>query len=111
MGVRKFTLWFRKQDRDKNILAGRQILDDELEHLRISLKEAEKHLLPRYNFNDVDELLAAIGGGDIRLNQMVNFLQSQFNKPSAEEQDAAALKQLQQKATRRKTAVKITVAW
>ncbi|MFO6426314.1 hypothetical protein ACLBOM_10170 [Escherichia coli] len=30
-------------------------------------------------------------------NQMVNFLQSQFNKPSAEEQDAAALKQLQQK--------------
>ena len=62
----------RKQDRDKNILAGRQILDDELEHLGISLKEAEKHLLPRYNFNDVDELLAAIGGGDIRLNQMGN---------------------------------------
>ncbi|PCR46392.1 GTP pyrophosphokinase, partial [Klebsiella pneumoniae] len=29
---------------------------------------------------------------------MVNFLQSQFNKPSAEEQDAAALKQLQQKS-------------
>lgn len=85
--------------------------DDELEHLGISLKEAEKHLLPRYNFNDVDELLAAIGGGDIRLNQMVNFLQSQFNKPSAEEQDAAALKQLQQKAIRRKTAVKITVVW
>lgn len=35
--------------------------------------------------------------GDIRLNQMVNFLQAQFNKPSAAEQDAAALKQLQQK--------------
>lgn len=96
-GRSKIHAWFRKQDRDKNILAGRQILDDELEHLGISLKEAEKHLLPRYNFNDVDELLAAIGGGDIRLNQMVNFLQSQFNKPSAEEQDAAALKQLQQK--------------
>ncbi len=63
----------------------------------ISLKDAEKHLLPRYNFNELDELLAAIGGGDIRLNQMVNFLQAQFNKPSAAEQDAAALKQLQQK--------------
>lgn len=71
--------------------------DDELEHLGISLKDAEKHLLPRYNFNEQDELLAAIGGGDIRLNQMVNFLQAQFNKPSAAEQDAAALKQLQQK--------------
>ena len=81
----------------KTFWLGRQNLDDELEHLGISLKEAEKHLLPRYNFNDVDELLAAIGGGDIRLNQMVNFLQSQFNKPSAEEQDAAALKQLSKK--------------
>ncbi|PUY27698.1 GTP diphosphokinase, partial [Cronobacter sakazakii] len=90
----KIHAWFRKQDRDKNIIAGRQILDDELAHLGISLKEAEKHLLPRYNFNEVDELLAAIGGGDIRLNQMVNFLQAQFNKPSAEEQDAAALRQL-----------------
>ena len=96
-GRSKIHAWFRKQDRDKNILAGRQILDDELEHLGISLKDAEKHLLPRYNFNEQDELLAAIGGGDIRLNQMVNFLQAQFNKPSAAEQDAAALKQLQQK--------------
>lgn len=96
-GRSKIHAWFRKQDRDKNIQAGRQILDDELAHLGISLKEAEKHLLPRYNFNELEELLAAIGGGDIRLNQMVNFLQSQFNKPSAEEQDAAALKQLQQK--------------
>ncbi|ECZ1535858.1 GTP diphosphokinase [Salmonella enterica] len=96
-GRSKIHAWFRKQDRDKNIQAGRQILDDELAHLGISLKEAEKHLLRRYNFNELEELLAAIGGGDIRLNQMVNFLQSQFNKPSAEEQDAAALKQLQQK--------------
>lgn len=96
-GRSKIHAWFRKQDRDKNILAGRQILDDELAHLGIALKDAEKHLLPRYNFNELDELLAAIGGGDIRLNQMVNFLQSKFNKPSAEEQDAAALRQLQQK--------------
>ncbi|MBJ3813800.1 GTP diphosphokinase [Shimwellia pseudoproteus] len=97
-GRSKIHAWFRKQDRDKNILAGRQILDDELAHLGISLKDAEKSLLPRYNFNEVDELLAAIGGGDIRINQMVNFLQARFNKPSAAEQDAQALQQLKQKA-------------
>ncbi len=39
------------------------------------------------------------------------LLQSQFNKPSAEEQDAAALKHFSKKAIRRKTAVKITVVW
>nr|VUD34677.1 GTP pyrophosphokinase [Raoultella sp. NCTC 9187] len=41
-GRSKIHAWFRKQDRDKNIIAGRQILDDELEHLGISLKDARK---------------------------------------------------------------------
>ena len=97
-GRSKIPAWFRKQDRDKNIVAGRQILDSELSQLDISLKEAEKLLLPRYNVTSLDELLAAIGGGDIRLNQMVNFLQSKLNKPSAEEEDREALRQLTQKS-------------
>ena len=97
-GRSKIHAWFRKQDRDKNIVAGRQILDSELSQLDISLKEAEKLLLPRYNVTSLDELLAAIGGGDIRLNQMVNFLQSKLNKPSAEEEDREALRQLTQKS-------------
>ncbi|MDR0806490.1 MAG: GTP diphosphokinase [Enterobacteriaceae bacterium] len=95
----KIQAWFKKQDRDKNILAGRQILDDELNLLNISakVKEAEKLLLQRYSMNSMDEVLAGIGGGDIRLNQLVNFLQSKFNKPTAEEEDRAALRQLSQK--------------
>lgn len=94
----KIHAWFRKQDKEKNIQAGRQILDKELAQCGIKLKDAEKHLLRRYNFHEQDELLAAIGGGDIRLNQMTNYLQTQFNQPSAAEQDAAALLQLQQKS-------------
>ncbi|WP_127957346.1 GTP diphosphokinase [Serratia microhaemolytica] len=95
-GRSKIHNWFRKQDRDKNIIAGRQMLDSELEHLGISLREAEKLLLPRYNVHSLDEVLAGIGVGDIRLNQMINFLQSKLHKPSAEEQDRAALRQLTQ---------------
>lgn len=98
-GRSKIHAWFRKQDRDKNIAAGRQIFDSELDHLDVSLKEAEKLLLPRYNLNSLDELLAAIGGGDIRLNQMANFLQSKLHKPSAEEEDREALRQLTQKSS------------
>ncbi len=107
-GRSKVHAWFKKQDRDKNIIGGRQILDDELERLGISLKEAEKLLVPRYNMNAMDEVLAAIGGGDIRLNQMVNFLQSRLNKPTAEEADREALRQLTQKAqnTQPKSATK-----
>lgn len=96
-GRSKIHAWFRKQDRDKNIAAGRQLLDNELSQLDISLKKTEKLLIERYNVNSVDELLAGIGGGDIRLNQLVNFLQAHLNKPSAEEEDEEALRQLQQK--------------
>lgn len=96
-GRSKIHHWFRRQDRDKNILAGRQMLDSELEHLGISLKDAEKLLVLRYNVNSSDEILAAIGGGDIRLNQMINFLQSKINKPSAEEADRQALRNLTNK--------------
>lgn len=97
-GRSKIHAWFRKQDRDKNILAGRQIFDNELNQLDISQREAEKVLLPRYNVSSLEELLAMIGGGDVRLNQMVNFLQGKLNKPSAEEEDREALRQLTQKS-------------
>lgn len=86
-GRAKVHAWFKKQNRDKNILAGKQILDNELNQLDISWKDAEKYLLPRYNMTSMEEILAAIGGGDIRQNQMVNFLQAKVYKPSAEEED------------------------
>ncbi len=97
-GRAKIHNWFRKQDRAKNIAAGCQILDSELNQLDISLHEAEKLILPRYNVTSLDEVLAAIGGGDTRLNQMVNFLHAKLNKPSAEEEDREALRQLTQKS-------------
>lgn len=37
--------------------------------------------------HSLDEILAMIDGGDIRLDQRVNFLQSRFNKLIAKEQD------------------------
>lgn len=95
-GRSKIHHWFREQDRDKNILAGREILDNELAHLSINLKEAEKLLISRYNMHSLDEVLVVIGSGDINLNQMVHFLQSKFNKLSAEELDHEALHHLMQ---------------
>ncbi|MGK7503414.1 hypothetical protein ACSQ9Z_22505, partial [Salmonella enterica] len=59
-GRSKIPASLRTQDHDKNILAGRPILDDELAHLRMSLKQAETHRLRRYNFTVLEELLAAI---------------------------------------------------
>ncbi|PHM27642.1 GTP diphosphokinase [Xenorhabdus budapestensis] len=96
-GRAKIHNWFRKQDRDKNIIAGRQMLDNELTHLGVTLKEAEKELIARYNVNSLEEVLASIGVGDIRIHQLANFLQSKFNKTTAEEADREALRSLENK--------------
>ncbi|WP_338884652.1 GTP diphosphokinase [Xenorhabdus sp. TH1] len=96
-GRAKIHNWFRKQDRDKNIIAGRQMLDNELTHLGITIKEAEKELIARYNVHTLEEVLAGIGVGDIRIHQLVNFLQSKFNKITAEEEDREALRNLENK--------------
>ncbi|AYA41039.1 GTP diphosphokinase [Xenorhabdus nematophila] len=97
-GRAKIHNWFRKQDRDKNIIAGRQMLDNELAHLGITIREAEKELIARYNGHSLEEVLAGIGVGDIRIHQLVNFLQSKFNKTTAEEEDREALRNLENKA-------------
>lgn len=102
-GRAKIHNWFRKQDRDKNILAGRQILDNELAHLDINMKEAEKLLVVRYNVHSIDEVLAGIGVGDIRINQLVNFIQSKLNKATAEDEDKEALRTLENKAPPQRT--------
>jgi len=71
--------WFRKQDRGSNIIAGQQMLEAELK--RLALKGIDYHLLAKkVNFITADDLFAACGAGDIRLNHVVRLAQQQVNK-------------------------------
>ncbi|MFA7386332.1 MAG: GTP diphosphokinase [Thiohalobacteraceae bacterium] len=56
--------WFRQQDYDKNIAAGRAVLDRELRRLGISNINWEQ-LAERLHQPDVPSMLAAIGHGDL----------------------------------------------
>ncbi|WP_299490538.1 GTP diphosphokinase [uncultured Shewanella sp.] len=82
----KIQHWFKQQDRDKNIVAGREILETELARINLKVKDAQP-AVERFNMVGMDDLLAGIGGGDVRLNQVVNFVQSQL-KPQAMSDDA-----------------------
>jgi GTP pyrophosphokinase len=71
----KIHTWFKQQDKEKNIAEGKHLLETELNKLNIDWSEAEQ-ATDRFNMNSFDDLLAAIGGGDVRLNQVTNFIQS-----------------------------------
>ncbi|QBJ63557.1 GTP diphosphokinase [Pseudoalteromonas sp. DL-6] len=65
--------WFKQLDRDKNLSAGKEILDNELQKLELTYKDLDP-AIKRFNFRELDDLMVAIGAGDIRLNQMLNFI-------------------------------------
>ena len=94
----KIHAWFKKQDRDKNIPAGKELLESEINRLGISLKQVEQHALPRYNLKNLDDLYAGIGGGDIRIGPLINFLQNKFIKISAQEVDEEILRHVSTKS-------------
>jgi len=71
--------FFKLQDKDKHIAHGKEQL--ELELNKISLTKVDLLIATkRFNVKSIDELYAAIGSGNARLLQVVNFLQLQDDK-------------------------------
>ena len=82
----KVHTWFKQQDKEKNSIEGKHLLEQELSRLNIKWEDAEV-AKERFNMTTLEDLLAAIGGGDIKLNQVVNYIQSKQIKESAPEID------------------------
>ncbi|MEC4728451.1 GTP diphosphokinase [Shewanella sp. D64] len=83
----KIQHWFKQQDRDKNIVAGKEMLEAELARAGLKLKDAQS-AVERFNLVSMDDLLASIGGGDVRLNQVVNHVQSQMRINQVDDETA-----------------------
>jgi GTP pyrophosphokinase len=72
--------YFKKQDRSKNIDAGKELLERELNKVNIALKHAAE-FCEKYNVKTVEDLYAAIGTGDVRVMNLVNALQQKYAPP------------------------------
>jgi guanosine-3',5'-bis(diphosphate) 3'-pyrophosphohydrolase len=67
----KIRQWFKRQDREQNISHGRLLLDREMRRLGIDAVSFDK-IGRVLGFSQVDDLLAAIGCGDIHLGKIVS---------------------------------------
>ncbi len=66
----KIRQWFRRQQRDQNIVQGRDMLEKELKRLGVEIKLDDlARQFPRYN--RLDDFLAAIGYGAVTTQQIV----------------------------------------
>lgn len=65
--------WFKKQDYDKHVTEGQALLDKAMKKEDVTLSSAELNTLAeQYNFKSYKDLMAAIGTGDIKINQLIN---------------------------------------
>lgn len=70
----KIASWFKKQDREKNLQAGKDMLLGEILKARLD-KSLITDVHNRFNVNSLEDLYVAIGGGDVGVMQVINHLQ------------------------------------
>jgi len=72
----KIRQWFKKQARNENIDLGREMLDKELKHLGLDTSDRDK-IARLFKYDNVDDLFAAIGCGDINTQTIAVKLAAQ----------------------------------
>lgn len=75
--------YFKKQDKDKNIDAGKDLLERELLKVGLNLKHATD-VVEKYNLKGVDDLYVAIGAGDLRVMNVINSISQIHKEPEPE---------------------------
>ncbi|MGB0468527.1 MAG: GTP diphosphokinase [Pontibacterium sp.] len=84
--------WFKQQDKEKNALAGRKIVDREFKRLALDQEAINcAKIAENINYKHEEDMFAALGAGDIRLSQIINGAQRQVDKPHPDEQLDLAL--------------------
>ncbi|MFC1664787.1 GTP diphosphokinase [Pseudomonadota bacterium] len=73
--------WFKEENYEDNISSGRNALEKELQRLGLSDVKFEK-LAGGLDFKKVDDFLAAIGSGDLKISQAVSGLRNRIEPGS-----------------------------
>lgn len=102
----KVQAYFKKFDREHNVVAGRELLEQELNKHKLTLQDAQG-AVERFNMSHMDDLLAAIGAGDVRLHQVVNFVRGPSETPLDELEKLTTKRRSPAKAGKQREGVKV----
>ncbi len=84
----KIRYYFRKQNRDKHIVSGRDVLERELKRLGVLGSMAFETIVNWFGYDNLDDFLAAVGAGDINGSQIANrILEHERKEQEARERE------------------------
>ena len=86
----KINQWFKKENREENIIKGRELLEHQLKKIGISWNELFKPeflspILKKYHYASSDDLLSAVGFGAITSNKVILRLKEEYKKTAKPE--------------------------
>lgn len=82
----KIRYWFRKQNHDKNVTSGREVLEREMKRLGVSESLSFETMTKWFNYDKQDDFFAAVGAGDIHGAQIANrILENERREEEAKE--------------------------
>jgi GTP pyrophosphokinase len=88
----KIRQWFRKQNRDKNVVSGRTVLDQTLKRLGLTDTMSFEAVAALFEYDKLDDLLAAIGAGDVNAAQISGRVLESERQAEEEKRRAAQRK-------------------
>ena len=107
----KIKQWFRKEQREENVLAGQESLESELAraHLRTDLARGDliDRIAHRMNFGSPTDLFAAIGFGDASALSVVNRIRDEVKGDNVFDLTKAVRKPSTRKSTKKSSGVLI----
>ena len=80
----KIRHWLRKQNREKHITTGREVLERELKRLGVLEKVTFDSVARLLGFEKLEDFLASIGAGDVTGSQITNRVLEEERRKSAE---------------------------
>ncbi len=72
--------WFRQQDRQQNILQGREVVERELRRLNLSDDISVEEIAATMKYEDIEDFLCLVGFGDIQPTQIIGAIAARGQK-------------------------------
>ena len=81
----KILAWYKKNDREENIVKGKDLIEKEIKkigmtHAEIAKSEYIQAALDRYKYSEVDEMYASVGVGAISAGKIVARMLEEYRK-------------------------------
>lgn len=103
----KINQWFKKENREVNIVRGRENIEKELKKQGLTYNQLFKTewvelMLRKFNFNTLDDMFSAVGYGGIGSSKVIARLKEEYRKTLKPEELEALEKELQVKQEKEK---------